>query len=94
MSGRLHLLARQHERLERRIDAEMKNPMPDHLRLQELKRQKLRIKDEMQHLPVERDRHFTTSHTLSTYASAARTAEAITENPQALSQAAAKGGES
>jgi hypothetical protein len=50
MRSRLHSLAHQHEKLEQRIDAEMKNPMPDHLRLQELKRQKLRIKDEMQHL--------------------------------------------
>ena len=50
MSSRLHSFAHQHEKLEQRIDAEMKNPVPDHLRLQELKRQKLRIKDEMQRL--------------------------------------------
>jgi hypothetical protein len=48
MSSRLQSLAHQHEKLEQQIDAEIKNPMPDHLRLQDLKRQKLRIKDEMQ----------------------------------------------
>ncbi|MFW6027477.1 MAG: DUF2958 domain-containing protein [bacterium] len=46
-------------------------------------------------LPVERDRHFAAMHTLSVYARAAWNAAAITENPQALAQAAeamAKGG--
>ena len=40
-------------------------------------------------LPVERDLHFAATHTLSVYARAARNAEAITECPQALAQAAA-----
>jgi hypothetical protein len=46
-------------------------------------------------LPVERDRHFAPVHTLRVYARAAWNAAAITENPQALRQAAealAKGG--
>lgn len=39
-------------------------------------------------LPVERDRFFAPTHTLSVYARAAWNAAAITENPQALAQAA------
>lgn len=39
-------------------------------------------------LPVERDLHFVPSHTLSVYARAAWNACCITENPQALKQAA------
>lgn len=39
-------------------------------------------------LPVERDLHFAPMHTLSVYAKAAWNAAAITENPQALAQAA------
>ena len=41
-------------------------------------------------LAIERDQHFTATHPLSVYAIAARTAEAITECPQALARAAAK----
>jgi hypothetical protein len=40
-------------------------------------------------LPVERDLHFAPNHTISVYARAAHTAEAITEDEKALSQAAA-----
>jgi len=40
-------------------------------------------------LPVERDRYFVASHTLSVYARAAWNAAAITENETALAQAAA-----
>ena len=40
-------------------------------------------------LPVERDRYFAAMHTLSVYARAAWNAAAITENTQALAQAAA-----
>ena len=40
-------------------------------------------------LPVERDRYFTASHTLSVYARAAWNAAAITEDETALTQAAA-----
>ena len=42
-------------------------------------------------LPVERDLHFEATHTLSVYARAARTVEAITECPKALAQSAAGG---
>jgi len=41
--------------------------------------------------PVERDLHFTATHTLSVYAAAARIAETITEDADAL-RAAAKAG--
>jgi len=40
-------------------------------------------------LPAERDRYFQPMHTLTIYARAARNAGAITECPQALTQAAA-----
>ncbi len=40
-------------------------------------------------LPIERDLHFTATHPLSVYAHAARVAEAITEDEQALAKAAA-----
>ena len=43
-------------------------------------------------LAIERDLYFTATHTLSVYASAARSAETITECPQALARAAAAGG--
>jgi hypothetical protein len=41
-------------------------------------------------LPVERDLHFAAYHTLSVYAEAARLSGAITEDEQALMQAAAR----
>jgi len=41
-------------------------------------------------LPVERDRHFTASHTISVYADAARNAGRITESRAALDEAAAQ----
>jgi len=50
MDSRLHSLACLYRTLEQRVDAEMKSPAPQYLRLQELKRQKLLIKDEMQNL--------------------------------------------
>jgi len=50
MNNRLHSLARKHQEFKLRIKAEMRTPVPDHLRLQALKRRKLRIKDEMQRL--------------------------------------------
>ncbi len=36
-----------HALLEQQIDAEMHRPLPDHLLLSRLKREKLKIKDEM-----------------------------------------------
>ena len=52
MSVEAHLsqLNSKHEHLEERIDAELKSPAPDSLRLAELKKQKLQIKDRMAHL--------------------------------------------
>ena len=50
MSSQLHSLDRQHERLDQQIEAEMNNPVPDRMRLQELKRRKLRIKGEKHRL--------------------------------------------
>lgn len=41
-------------------------------------------------LPVERDLYFAPVHTLTVYAEAARIAGAVTEDPHALTQAAAK----
>ena len=40
-------------------------------------------------LPVERDQHFTADYPLSVYSRAALSAEAITESPRSLAQAAA-----
>lgn len=50
MNSRFRSLAHKHQEFKLRIKAEMRIPVPDHLRLQALKRRKLRIKDEMQRL--------------------------------------------
>ena len=47
---RIEALRRQHSTLEHRLDDETKRPLPDDGRLAELKRQKLRIKDEINDL--------------------------------------------
>jgi hypothetical protein len=39
-----------HAGLERQIQDEMSRPMPDHAMLQALKKQKLRIKEELEHI--------------------------------------------
>lgn len=44
---RLNSLRSKHATLEREIDEEIHRPLPDELRLTELKREKLRIKDEI-----------------------------------------------
>jgi len=44
---RLDALRVKHATLEREIDDEIHRPLPDELRLTELKREKLRIKDEI-----------------------------------------------
>lgn len=49
ISGRSQSLAARHAELERQILAEMKRPLPDSTRLAALKKEKLRLKDEMQH---------------------------------------------
>ena len=45
---RLESLETRHADLETRIEAEMTRPMPDLLRIQKLKRLKLRVKDEIE----------------------------------------------
>ena len=40
-------LRAEHKDLEQQIDQELEKPAPDAIRIQELKRQKLRIKDEI-----------------------------------------------
>ena len=48
VSARLQQLSAKHSRLDEEIHAEMRSPVPDHMRLSELKRQKLQIKDTIQ----------------------------------------------
>ncbi len=43
-------LQTKHAGLERRLHEEMSRPMPDHAMIQELKRRKLRIKEELSHI--------------------------------------------
>ena len=49
-SGRTEALAARHADLERQIAAEMQRPMPDTTRLTELKKTKLRVKEEIEAL--------------------------------------------
>jgi len=39
-----------HAGLERQIEAEMSRPMPDHAVIQMLKKQKLKIKEQLEHI--------------------------------------------
>ncbi len=48
--ARIRELGSRHQNLERMIEAELKSPATDTLRLRTLKRQKLRLKDEMENL--------------------------------------------
>jgi hypothetical protein len=50
LQGHINHLANQHKKLEGIINAEMANPDWDELRVAALKRQKLRIKDELERL--------------------------------------------
>lgn len=50
LQGHINHLANQHQKLSSIIDAEMSNPDWDELRVAALKRQKLRIKDELERL--------------------------------------------
>ncbi len=50
MTGRIEELNNRHRRLDTQIETEQKRPAADALRLSELKRKKLRIKEELQHL--------------------------------------------
>ncbi len=44
------ILAEKHAQLEQIIAQELARPLPDHIRLAELKKQKLRLKEEMEAL--------------------------------------------
>ncbi len=48
VSARLEKLSAKHSLLDKEIQAEMRSPVPDHMRISELKRQKLQIKDTLQ----------------------------------------------
>ncbi len=50
IKAHMETLAQRHQELEATIAAEVKHPGHDELRLVELKRQKLRIKDQMEEL--------------------------------------------
>lgn len=50
LEDRLETLRHRHEHLQIRIDEETNRPHPDDDRISELKRQKLRLKDEMQRM--------------------------------------------
>ena len=47
LSAHLTQLNSKHASLEQKIQEEMRRPMPDHLRISQLKKQKLQIKDEI-----------------------------------------------
>jgi hypothetical protein len=53
LEARVRELSERHKRLEAAIAAEMKHPAGDELRIHELKRKKLRIKDEIALLQTE-----------------------------------------
>jgi len=50
LEARIRELGARHETLEREIQDEMNRPASDDIRLKELKRQKLRLKEEMETL--------------------------------------------
>ncbi|MEZ5953719.1 MAG: YdcH family protein [Hyphomonas sp.] len=50
LTGRISELANKHRRLDHEISEEEKRPAADTLRLQDLKRQKLKIKEELRWL--------------------------------------------
>ena len=50
LESRIRELSERHKRLEAAIDAEQKHPAGDDIRIHELKRKKLRIKDEISQL--------------------------------------------
>lgn len=45
VSARLEMLSAKHSTLDKEIQEEMRSPVPDTMRISELKRQKLQIKD-------------------------------------------------
>ncbi len=50
LEGQINHLSTQHRKIEEIIDAEMANPDWDEMRVAALKKQKLRIKDELERL--------------------------------------------
>jgi hypothetical protein len=50
--AQIETLRAEHQNLKTQIDEEMERPAPDEFRIQELKRQKLRLKDEIAKLAV------------------------------------------
>lgn len=50
VEGRIRELGTRHESLDRKIEDELKNPAADEVRLHDLKRQKLRLKEEIETL--------------------------------------------
>jgi hypothetical protein len=50
LEARIRELAEKHKRLDAAIAAELKHPAGDDVRIHDLKRKKLQIKDEMAHL--------------------------------------------
>ena len=56
LSGRSLSLAERHAELEREISAELKRPLPDNVRLAAMKKEKLRLKDQIYHVDVAPER--------------------------------------
>lgn len=54
IDARLNTLDQRHKDLETRIDEEMRRPMADEIRVHDLKRQKLALKDQMFELETQR----------------------------------------
>ncbi|MEL6569170.1 MAG: YdcH family protein [Pseudomonadota bacterium] len=50
VQGRIEELSHRHRKLDETIQAEQKRPAADPVTIKDLKRQKLRIKEELQHL--------------------------------------------
>lgn len=50
IEGRIRELGSRHKNLERAIDDELHRPAADETRLSDLKRQKLKLKEELEHL--------------------------------------------
>lgn len=53
LSAHLEQLQHRHGEIEAKIDSEMRSPMPDQVRLSQLKRQKLQIKDTISQMSQE-----------------------------------------
>jgi hypothetical protein len=53
LEGHLVELSEKHRALDRKIEEEMARPLADPIKITELKRQKLRLKDEMERLKNE-----------------------------------------